>query len=110
MTLNLRGLGDAAADCGTNPCGFTDWIWATDPCQAYLRCSETPAQQAVDVRLTDIVTATAAEAGQLTGSVVSGAATGFGTGISSNANVTGGLTMVAVGAAALLLLVVLMKR
>jgi hypothetical protein len=40
---SLMGLGQTApASCGTNPCDWTDDIWVSDACSAYLACAGLP--------------------------------------------------------------------
>jgi hypothetical protein len=39
MIVAGRALGD---NCGANPCGFFDYVWVSDECQAYLSCANLP--------------------------------------------------------------------
>lgn len=78
MTLKLHNrasLSSLSGDgtnpgCGTDPCGVTDWVWASDACQQYLACSETPAQISTDWRMTGFVSATINQVGQEAGTAV----------------------------------------
>jgi hypothetical protein len=68
------------ADCGPNPCTWWDEVWVRDPCLAFLRCAD-PNNPLVIGMDKGFTAGAAAEAGQITGSVLSSAGQALGEGI-----------------------------
>lgn len=104
MSLQLRGmlgLGDAST-CGDNPCGFFDYIYASDACLAY-QCCVNPSGAQCLTESQGLVAGGSQVVGSATGQAVTGLATGIGTGLASGLNngnltssITGLMVMVAV--------------
>jgi hypothetical protein len=65
------GEGVSAPSCGTDPCDFTDYLWVSDECTAWLQCAGQPA-----VTVSTVL-------GQGTSQIASGAGTVIGSALSS---------------------------
>lgn len=66
------GEGITSASCGSNPCDFTDYLWVSDACSAWLACAGQPA-----VTLSNVAGQGAASIAGGTASVVGSAAGGL---------------------------------
>ncbi len=64
------GEGTSAPDCGDDPCSLTDYLWVSDQCAAWLQCAGQPA-----VTVSGVL-------GQGTSSILGGAASVVGAGVS----------------------------
>jgi hypothetical protein len=78
---NLGSLGTSTTDlsvpsCGDNPCTWWDEVWVRDACLTFLRCAD-PSNPLVVSMDQGFTAGVAAEAGQIAGSAVSGAASGL---------------------------------
>lgn len=119
--MHLNGLGSSTwpsqtpdkAACGTNPCTWYDNIYARDACVAYMQCSiptdptTTYMVEGASAGVTAAVGQDVGAVANVVGDVVGNAAAGLGTGLASGLQLPG---MLAIGAAALIALLLLNKR
>jgi len=98
--VNL-GLGDTSG-CGVNPCTWVDDIYVRDSCLAYLACADPTNPLYIGATQGALAAAGAAVGSGISGSV-SGLASGFANSITSQG-------MILLGAAALILVVILDRK
>jgi hypothetical protein len=89
------GEGTSAPGCGDDPCSLADYLWVSDQCAAWLECAGQPA-----VTVSNVL-------GQGTSSILGGAASVVGAGVSgavSNTTTDIVIAMVLAGAIAMWIL------
>lgn len=73
MNAITQGLGD----CGTDPCGWTDWVWVSDSCLSYLQCAD-PSDSRVVAMNKGLVAGVTNTAANMAGSVLTSVGTNAG--------------------------------
>jgi hypothetical protein len=121
--MSMVGMGQLAPgpasspSCGTNPCGFFDYIWASDACVAYNCCAAPSSTFCVATSQGALAAAAQAAGGAATGAVteiagglVAGAANNIASATGLDPTTAGYLILGGFGVAAFFLIEMMVKK
>jgi hypothetical protein len=98
-----------ATPCGADPCGFFDYIWLSNACQAYLGCADPT--NALYVGATQGALAVVGNAaGSAVGTVATSTASGIASGLASSTNIPVSVWYLGAAVAAFFLIESMVKK
>ncbi len=114
MYTPRRGIGQLApgpastSACGASPCDWTDYIWLSDACQAFLGCAD-PTNPLYVTATQGLIVGGAQVIGSTVGGAVAATAGGVVSGVSTQTGIPAAVWLIGGIAAAVFLLPMILK-